>query len=88
MRFDMEMWNVHFRTIDDLPRTNNALKGFHRGFESMLQMSNPDKWKFIEAIQRQQALQTLSFAQMQLGKKVHTRKEDNFGKTKNCMLCR
>ena len=48
-RFDMDMWNVYFRTIDDLPRTNDAL-GFHRGLESMLQMSNPDIWKFIEAI--------------------------------------
>ena len=81
-RFDMDMWNVYFRTIDDLPRTNNALEGFHRGFESMLQMSNPDIWKFIEAIQRQQSLQSFSFAQMQLGKKVHTRKEDNFGRIK------
>ena len=35
-RFDMDMWNVYFRTIDDLPRTNNALEGFHCGFESML----------------------------------------------------
>ena len=81
-RFDMDMWNVYFRTIDDLPRTNNALEGFHRGIESMLQMSNPDIWKFIEAIQRQQSLQSFSFAQMQLGKKVHTRKEDNFGRIK------
>ena len=39
-------------------------------------------WKFIEAIQRQQSLQSFSFAQMQLGKKVHTRKEDNFGRIK------
>ena len=48
----------------------------------MLQMSNPDIWKFIEAIQRQQSLQTFSFVQMQLGKKVHTRKGDKLGKTK------
>ena len=78
-RFDMDMWNVYFRTIDDLPRTNIALEGFHRGFESMPQMSNPDILKFIEAIQRQQSLQSFSFAQMQLGKKVHTSKENNFG---------
>ena len=78
----MDMWNVYFRAIDDLTRTNNALEGFHRGFESMLQMSNPDIWKFIEAIQRQQSLQNFNFAQMQLGKKTHTRKEDNFGKIK------
>ena len=48
----------------------------------MLQMSNLDIWKFIEAIQRQQSLQNFNFAQMQLGKKVHTCKEDNFGKIK------
>ena len=26
--FDMDMLNVYFRNIDDLPRTNNALEGF------------------------------------------------------------
>ena len=78
----MVMWNVYFRNIDDLTRTNNALEGLHRGFESMLQMSNPDIRKFIEAIQRQQSLQNFNFAQMQLGKKVYTGKEDNFGKIK------
>ena len=46
-RFDIDMWNVYFRTIGDLPKTNISLEGFNRGFESMLQMSNPDRWKFI-----------------------------------------
>ena len=80
LRFDMDIWNVYFRTIYDLPRTNNALEGFHREFKSMLQMSNPGIWKLIEAIRRQQSLQTFSFAQMQLGKKVHKRNGDNFGR--------
>ena len=84
--FDLDMWNVYLRTSDDLSRRKNSLKEFHRLFESMLQLSNPDIWKFIEAIQRQQSLQTFSSFGMQLGKNVHKRKEDNFGTIKR-MVC-
>ena len=62
------MVNMYFDTIDNLSRTNNALEGFHRGFGSIIQMSNPDVWKFIEAIQRQQSLQAFTLFQLQLGK--------------------
>ena len=75
------MVNMYFDTIDNLSRTNNALEGFHRGFGSIIQMSNPDVWKFIEAIQRQQSLQAFTLFQLQLGK-MHARKEDNFRRIK------
>ena len=52
----------------------------------MLQMSNPDFWNFIEASQRQQSLQAFTFSQLQLGKKVHARKEDNFGRIKRIIF--
>ena len=64
-RFHEDMWNAYFRTIE----------GFHRGFESMLQMSSPDIWKFVEAIQRQQSLQVFTLYQLQLKKKVHASKK-------------
>ena len=60
-----DTWNANFRTIE----------GFHRGFESMLQMWNQDIWKFIEAIQRQQSLQFFTLSQLQLKKKVHASKK-------------
>ena len=55
-QFHVLMWNVYDRTVDNLPRTNNSVEGFHRGFESMLQATKPDVWKILDAIQRQQTL--------------------------------
>ncbi len=82
-RFSIDMWNVYARTVDDLPRTNNSVEGFHRGFESMLQTSKPNVWKFLEAIQRQQTLQEFSYCQMRAGCKIgESRSEDHFTRIK------
>ena len=68
-RFHVSMWNVYDRTVDNLPRTNNSVEGFHRGFESMIQATKPDVWKFLDAIQRQQTLQEFNYSQLKSGVK-------------------
>ena len=30
--FDLALWNMYDQTIGDLPRTNNAVEGWHRRF--------------------------------------------------------
>ena len=75
------MWNVHHRTIEHQPRTNNAIEGFHKGFESMLQMNKPYVWKFLEAIHRQQALQEFTVAQQKGGKQI-VKENENHGRIK------
>ena len=80
-KFPVNMWNVYLRTVENLPRTNNALEGFHRGFESMLQAAKPDVWKFLEAIHRQQALQEFNVSQQRLGKNI-VKPNENFARIK------
>ena len=53
-------WKV-YHTTEHLPRTNNAI-GFHRAFESMLQINKPNVWKLLEVIHRQRALREFTFA--------------------------
>ena len=74
--------NVYNRKVDELPRTNNAIEGFHRGFESMLQIHKPDIWKFIAAIQKQQGLQEFAYAQRMHGKMSGHQQEDNYTRIK------
>ena len=73
-RFEIPLWNVYNRTVNDLPRTNNAIEGFHRGFESMLQANKPDVWRFLDAIHKQQALTEFATAQ-QMGGKMCTKQK-------------
>ena len=80
-RFEIPLWNVYHRTVNDLPRTNNAIEGFHRGFESMLQANKPDVWRFLDAIHKQQALTEFATAQ-QMGGKNMCKAKDNYAQIK------
>ena len=33
-QFPHEMWNVYDTVLQDLPKTNNSVEGWHRGFEA------------------------------------------------------
>ena len=34
--FPQELWNVCERVVEDLPRTNNSLEGWHRAFDRIV----------------------------------------------------
>ena len=56
-RFPIDLWNVYNKTVDDEPRTNNSIEGFHRGFESLVAcILHPTIWKFFAAIQKQHGM--------------------------------
>ena len=55
--FPPQMWNMHDRTMDGLPRTNNAVEAWHRAFQSSLQCSHPTLWKFVQALKKEQGYQ-------------------------------
>ncbi|MGL6120690.1 MAG: hypothetical protein ACRC0V_09320, partial [Fusobacteriaceae bacterium] len=47
---DPEVWSVHYRTINGIPRTTNGLEGYHRHLNSVLNTTNPTLLKFIEGL--------------------------------------
>lgn len=55
-KFPLSLWNCHEATKNDLPRTNNAVEGWHNGFSSLLGADQPSLWKFIKGLQKQQGL--------------------------------
>ena len=54
--FPVEMWNVRARTLDDMPRTNNAAEGFHSALRASITSHHPNLWKFLSAIAAEEAL--------------------------------
>ena len=42
---------------DDLPKTNNSIEGWHRGFSESLQSSHSSIWRFIKAMKKEQGHQ-------------------------------
>ena len=59
--------NMYNQTLDDLPRTNNAVEGWHRSFQANVGAYHPNFWKFIDILKREQNLPQVNIAQARAG---------------------
>ena len=48
--FPIEMWNCFQKAKDGLPKTNNAVEGWHRGFEVVVQGAHVNTFKLLNAL--------------------------------------
>lgn len=71
--FPIELWNVHFRTLQRQDRTNNAVEGWHRGFQATCGTIFPNIYRFIDALKRQQGLHNLEITQLIAGNPGNTK---------------
>ena len=51
----------------DLPRTNNAVEGWHRRFQANVGAYHPNFWKFIDILKREQSLNHINISQARAG---------------------
>lgn len=49
--------------LQGLPKTNNSIEGWHRGFQYQISAEHPNIWKFVSAIKREQSLAELRIEQ-------------------------
>lgn len=61
--FAHTMWNCYDGVRDGLPKTNNFIEGWHRGFQMQISADHPSIWKFISALKREQSLNELKIEQ-------------------------
>ena len=54
--FNIETWNMFHRTDNELPRTNNAVEGWHCGFQSHVTTCYSSFWKFIDIMKQEEGL--------------------------------
>ena len=67
-RFPYSMWGVHGRVIADLPRTNNAVEGWHNRFNRHVGCHHADIWKLIDIIQKEEDLSSVELIHIQQGR--------------------
>ena len=60
--FPPDIWNVYDRVIDGLPRTTNAVEGWHNGFQSVSQ-SHANIWTFLSCLKKENATMHFKIAQ-------------------------
>ena len=54
--FNIETWNIFHRTDNELPRTNNAVERWHRGFQSYCTTYHPSFWKSIDIMKQEEGV--------------------------------
>ena len=66
--FNTETWNMFHRTDNELPRTNNAVEGWHHSFQS--HACHPLFWKFIVIMKQEEGIVRAGVLQNQ-GRIIH-----------------
>lgn len=50
--FPLELWNCAESVLNDLPRTNNSVEAWHRGFEALTTSHHENLWRCISYFQK------------------------------------
>ena len=51
--FEHELWSVYDRVVNNLPRTTNAVVGWHKAFARSDGQSHADIWTFIDMLKKE-----------------------------------
>lgn len=76
--FAITIWNQSSNIAKGLNKTNNAVKGFHNGFNHLIgaaQCAHPTIWKLIDASKKQQSLIDLRIEQHLRGDQQQPKKQ-------------
>ena len=61
--FRHSSWNVYDRVMNDLPRTINAVEGWHNAFQRSVGKCHANIWTFISCLQKEHSTMHLRIAQ-------------------------
>ena len=53
--FPLPHWNCHDAVMEGLPKTNNAVEGWHSRFANLVEAHHPTIWKFINCLNKEQS---------------------------------
>lgn len=53
--FPIELWNIHELVLAKLPRTNNAIEGWHNKMVHFIGGKNPNIWNFLDKLKNSQS---------------------------------
>lgn len=74
-RFPIALWNQYDRVINDLPRSNNAVEGWHQAFNNMLVIAHPSTPRLARKLRQEQHSAALSRRQIELGQSLPKKKK-------------
>ena len=54
--FSLDMWDYHMMVHQGLPRTTNAVEGWHRSFSAHISCHHPSIWTFLNVLKKEEGL--------------------------------
>ena len=66
-RFPIATWNINGRVVNNLPRTNNHVEGWHNKFANHVGANHPSIWKFLNVLKNEERMHYVSIVQMTAG---------------------
>ena len=69
-RFPYTWWGVYDRVLDDLPRTNNAVEGWHNRFNQHVGCRHANIWKIIDVIRKEEDISAVELTHILQGRPV------------------
>ena len=58
------MWNMHERAVEELPKANNHVEGFHRKMLSAVSAQRPNIWNFLDVLKKEQGMTNVTLNQI------------------------
>jgi hypothetical protein len=66
-RFPISMWNLYERVLTKLPRSNNAVEGWHHAFNNSVVIAHPTPGRLARKLHEEQHAMIISRRQAELG---------------------
>ena len=85
-RFLINMWNCFEAAAESMPKTNNAVEGWHTGFEATVDAVHPNIFKLVEALQREQTLADTKYEEMVRGEPPAKKKKKTSITLRDCSV--
>ena len=76
--YDIEMWNLYNRTIENIPRTTNSVEVWHNAFQIRVNLKNPTLSRIISKIKKEQRNLKISIEQSLVGNFPRVKKNKYF----------
>ncbi|CAF1136196.1 unnamed protein product [Adineta steineri] len=74
-KFSLQLWNMYERVIQDLPRSNNSIEGWHHAFNSRVSIKHPSIVKLTKCILREQSRFEVDIERLRAGAPPEKRKK-------------
>ena len=75
-RYPVPTWNVHHRTLEGIPRTNNSVEGWNHRFNTLVGKAHVNVFQFVEELQEEEKYANAQRILLDEGQRTQEKKKE------------